>query len=531
MLSFVDVQGVVAAGEAPSSVDKGPALKYWEKKLPGVAVPVPLREAVSPVEGSALADLFATHIQHGAFYPSTSASFCKMAGLVCDDETLHSGHHHHLDKPAYSYKGDKGAYSYKEDKDAYNYKRDKDAYNYKGEKDAYNYKGDKGTYNYKGEKDAYNYKGEKDAYNYQGEKDAYNYQGDKGAYNYKGDEGAYNYKGEKDAYNYKGDKGTYNYKGEKDAYNYQGEKGAYNYKGEKDAYNYMGEKGAYNYKGEKGAYNYKGEKDAYNYKADKTAWNYKFDESSTPSKGYFLETDVAVGAILRLKEQPPIPAKPFVPRVVADAMPAMTRESLLKLQRIFNIQEGTEMYDSLDFVTTICDNATSLEGEERICPTSLESFVDFLSSHVGPDVQVLTSSPRPRIVMGPMKITNFTLHHSVEDKLSVVICHILNFPSQMYMCHSVPDTKVVEATMTDAEGVEIQATGICHLDTKMWSPGHQSFRILGTQPGTPVCHWNAQEALVWYSTKTEATSVIHEAAAHGGHMAMDMKSGHDYMGM
>jgi len=116
---MIDMQGVVAAREVPSSVDKGSALKYWEKKLPGVAVPAPLREAVSPVEGSALADLFATHIQHGAFYPSTSASFCKTAGLVCDDESLHSGHHHQLDVAVNGYKGNKDAYTYKGNKEAF----------------------------------------------------------------------------------------------------------------------------------------------------------------------------------------------------------------------------------------------------------------------------------------------------------------------------------------------------------------------------------------------------------------------------
>jgi hypothetical protein len=427
------MQGVVAAREVPSSVDKGPALKYWEKKLPGVAVPAPLRAAVSPVEGSALADLFATHIQHGAFYPSTSASFCKMARLVCDDETLHSGHHHQLDVAANGYKGDKDAYGYKGDKDAYGYKGDKDAYGYKGDKDAYGYKGDKDAYGYKGDKDAYGYKGDKDAYGYKVDK--------------------------------------------------------------------------------------------------KPSSNYKIGEPSTPSNGFFLETDVAVGVTLRLREQPPMPIKSFVPRVVADVLPPMMPDSLVKLQRIFNIDEGTEMYDSLDFITTVCDNSTVLDGEERVCLASLESYVDFLSSHVGPDVQVLTSSPRPRIIMGPVTITNFSLHHSEEDNLSVLVCHILNFPAQMYMCHSVPDSKVIEATVTDVDGVEMQATGICHLDTKMWYPGHQSFRILGTQPGIPVCHWNGPEAMVWYSTKIEETSVVKEAVAHGGHMAMDKKSGHDHMGM
>jgi hypothetical protein len=490
------MQGVVAAREVPSSVDKGPALKYWEKKLPGVAVPAPLRAAVSPVEGSALADLFATHIQHGAFYPSTSASFCKMARLVCDDETLHSGHHHQLDVAANGYKGDKDAYGYKGDKDAYGYKGDKDAYGYKGDKDAYGYKGDKDAYGYKGDKDAYGYKGDKDAYGYKGEKDAYGY------------------KGEKDAYGYKGDKDAYGYKGDKDAYGYKGDKDAYGYKGDKDAYGY------------------KGDKDAYGYKVDKKpSSNYKIGEPSTPSNGFFLETDVAVGVTLRLREQPPMPIKSFVPRVVADVLPPMMPDSLVKLQRIFNIDEGTEMYDSLDFITTVCDNSTVLDGEERVCLASLESYVDFLSSHVGPDVQVLTSSPRPRIIMGPVTITNFSLHHSEEDNLSVLVCHILNFPAQMYMCHSVPDSKVIEATVTDVDGVEMQATGICHLDTKMWYPGHQSFRNICTQPRIPVSHRNGPEAMVWYSTKIEETSVVKEAVAHGGHMAMDKKSGHDHMGM
>ncbi|KAG0580295.1 hypothetical protein KC19_4G163600 [Ceratodon purpureus] len=616
---------ILGAGVAGHEGHEGSAIKYWEKKLPGVQVPQPLREAVSPVEGSMLAGVFAMQIKHELTYPSASASFCKKAGLVCADEKVDR-----LDKSAYHYKGpadDKSTYWYKggDDKSAYMYKGaddkpveeqlDKSAYMYKGgdDKSAYTYKGaddkpveeqlDKSAYMYKGgdDKSAYTYKGADDKpVEEQLDKSAYMYKGgdDKSAYTYKGaddkpvkeqlDKFAYMYKGaaEKPAENYQLDKSSYMYKGADDnpaqkqldnsAYMYKGaddkrpaekelDKSAYMYKGadekstenqlDKSAYMYKGaddnpaekqlDKSAYMYKGaddnpaekqlDKSAYMYKGadEKSAYHYKADdKSASTRKVDEVAVPSKGYFLETDLFEGATMRLKEQAAVQPKPFMPRVVADALPELKPENLHKLQRIFDIEEGTDMYNALDFATAVCDKTTALDGEDRVCPASLESFADFLSAHVGPDVKVLTSSSRPRVVMGPMKVTNFTVHHSVDDNINVVICHILNFPSEMYMCHSVPDTKVIEASMTDADGMEIRAVGICHLDTKMWTPEHQSFRILGSRPGTPVCHWNAQELLVFYGTNSKKSAVIKETAVHAhGEMAMAKKGGHDHMGM
>ncbi|KAG0619700.1 hypothetical protein M758_4G158200 [Ceratodon purpureus] len=347
MLILVALGAEVAGHEG----HKGSALEYWERKLPGMEVPAPLRDTVSPLEGSVLAGLFATQIKHGLTYPSASASFCKKAGLVCADDI----HENQLDKPASNV------------------------------------------------------------------------------------------------------------------------------------------------------------------------------EASIPSKGYnFWETDLFEGATMRMKEQAPAQPKPFMPRVVADALPELKPENLHKLQRIFDIGEGTDMYNALDFATAVCDKTTALDGEDRVCPASLESFADFVSAHVGPDLKVLTSSPRPRVMISPMKVSNFAVHRSVEDNLNVVVCHILNFPSKMYMCHSVPDTNVIEASMTDVDGVEIRAVGVCHLGTKM---PDLSLTVFGLQPGSPVCHWNAQESMVFYG---KASAVVKEkTAGHAqGEMAMAMKlGGHDHMGM
>ncbi|KAG0619783.1 hypothetical protein M758_4G164700 [Ceratodon purpureus] len=545
---------ILGAGVAGHEGHEGSAIKYWEKKLPGVQVPQPLREAVSPVEGSMLAGVFAMQIKHELTYPSASASFCKKAGLVCTDEKVDR-----LDKSAYHYKGpadDKSAYWYKggDDKSAYMYKgADDNPAQKQLDKSAYMYKGadDKRPAEKQLDKSAYMYKGAD-------EKSTEN-QLDKSAYMYKGaDDNPAEKQLDKSAYMYKGaddnpaekqlDKSAYMYKGADDnPAEKQLDKSAYMYKGadEKPAEKQL-DKSAYMYKGadeksggnklDKSAYWYKlgaDEKSAYHYKADdKSASTRKVDEVAVPSKGYFLDTDLFEGATMRLKEQAAVQPKPFMPRVVADALPELKPENLHKLQRIFDIEEGTDMYNALDFATAVCDKTTALDGEDRVCPASLESFADFLSAHVGPDVKVLTSSSRPRVVMGPMKVTNFTVHHSVDDNINVVICHILNFPSEMYMCHSVPDTKVIEASMTDADGMEIRAVGICHLDTKMWTPEHQSFRILGSRPGTPVCHWNAQELLVFYGTNSKKSAVIKETAVHAhGEMAMAKKGGHDHMGM
>lgn len=145
----------------------------------------------------------------------------------------------------------------------------------------------------------------------------------------------------------------------------------------------------------------------------------------------------------------------------------------------------------------------ALPGERRACPTSVEAMAEFVSSEVGSDVELLATSGAPEVItpvmkpLKPVRILRFTKRSIVEGK-HIVICHNLMFPSQMYYCHHVTGTKVVEASLESQEdGSVIRGVAVCHLDTTMWASEHPAFASLNIPRGAEACHWTAQNDLIW----------------------------------
>lgn len=221
------------------------------------------------------------------------------------------------------------------------------------------------------------------------------------------------------------------------------------------------------------------------------------DQAARVDEGFFLESDLVEEATTHLHgEHGPALHRAFLPKAVADAMPPLTSDNLPNLQQIFNIQGGTNMSAAMKEAVSFCEDAARLPGEKRACPTSLESMVDFVASSVGRDVAVLEQE---KAVEGPAKLVSFT-QRSLPQKDSA-LCHNVGFPSQLYSCHVVPDTKVVEASVMAADGSATRAVGVCHMATKTWDPRYEGFTILKARPGTPVCHWVEPGALIWVATK------------------------------
>lgn len=72
-------------------------------------------------------------------------------------------------------------------------------------------------------------------------------------------------------------------------------------------------------------------------------------------------------------------------------------------------------------------------------------------------------------------------------------CHKLPFPYRVYQCHMTAGLTdkafVVSLWGLVGGGPTAKMLGFCHLDTCKWSPAHPAFEVLGTHPGTPVCHF------------------------------------------
>ncbi len=221
--------------------------------------------------------------------------------------------------------------------------------------------------------------------------------------------------------------------------------------------------------------------------------------------GYFLESKLVKGSTMDLGANFLYDAaksrRDFLPGAVADTLPALKASNLPKLLQAFNIREGTEMARRMQKTISYCEEIANLTPEEKpaSCPTSEKAMAKFVSSLLGQNVELLTSkviSAKASAVRGPVTVVDYhTRSADIED--TPVVCHSFPFPSQVYYCHKLSKTRVLQATLEAAEGGRINAVAICHLDTSWWSSKHPAFAALNVKPGTEVCHWTVESTLVW----------------------------------
>ncbi len=80
----LDSATVVAAARTPAFI-------FWERMLPSVSIPSTLKVSVSPMEGTTTADEYVAVVKSAMNFPTTSAMFCNVAGLICDEDIdIHS---------------------------------------------------------------------------------------------------------------------------------------------------------------------------------------------------------------------------------------------------------------------------------------------------------------------------------------------------------------------------------------------------------------------------------------------------------
>jgi hypothetical protein len=221
--------------------------------------------------------------------------------------------------------------------------------------------------------------------------------------------------------------------------------------------------------------------------------------------GFFLESKLVKGSTMNLGANFLYDAadsrRDFLPGAVADTLPALKASNLPKLLQAFNIREGTEMASSMETTISLCERIANLtpEAKPASCPTSEKAMAKFVSSLLGQNVELLTStviSAKASAVSDPVTVVDYHTR-SADIEATPVVCHSLSFPSQVYYCHKLSKTRVLQATLEAAEGGRINAVVICHLDTSWWSPKHPAFAALNVQPGAEVCHWASESTLVW----------------------------------
>ncbi len=219
--------------------------------------------------------------------------------------------------------------------------------------------------------------------------------------------------------------------------------------------------------------------------------------------GFFLESKLAKGSTMHLGmnflEDAANPKRDFLPRAVAHSLPALKASNLPKLLQAFNVREGTEMATNMEKAISYCEGIVDLAPEEKpaLCPTSKKAMTKFVSSQFGENVELLTTTvvpAKPPAVNDPVTVLDY---HTYSADTIAVVCHSLSFPSQVYYCHKLSKTRLLQATLKAGDGSHINAVAICHLDTSWWSSSHPVFAALNVPRGTEVCHWAVKSTLVW----------------------------------
>ncbi|KAJ9139751.1 hypothetical protein P3X46_030455 [Hevea brasiliensis] len=172
----------------------------------------------------------------------------------------------------------------------------------------------------------------------------------------------------------------------------------------------------------------------------------------------------------------------FLPRKVADLIP-FSSEKLAEIFTRFSVKADSVEAKTMKETIDECE-ATKIPGEDKYCATSLESLVDFSVAKLGKNVSVFTNE----------------VEEESKEQEFTILCHKERYVYAVFYCHKINATKVYMVPLIGTDGSKAKALVICHMNTSAWSPQHPAFQLLKVKPGSPVCHFLNDDALVWVST-------------------------------
>ncbi|TKY74592.1 Dehydration-responsive protein RD22 [Spatholobus suberectus] len=208
---------------------------------------------------------------------------------------------------------------------------------------------------------------------------------------------------------------------------------------------------------------------------------------------FFLEKDLRPGTKLALHFTRSYNQATFLPRQVADSIP-FSSNKVDDIFAKFSVKPGSEEAQIMKNTISECEEG-GIKGEEKYCATSLESMVDFSTSKLGKNVEVVSTE-----VDKETGLQKYTVAPGVKklagDK--AVVCHKQNYPYAVFYCHKTETTRAYSVPLEGANGIRVKAVAVCHTDTSEWNPKHLAFQVLKVKPGTvPVCHFLPEDHVVW----------------------------------
>ena len=179
---------------------------------------------------------------------------------------------------------------------------------------------------------------------------------------------------------------------------------------------------------------------------------------------FFLQTDLHPGTKMVLQFPQTTNEAMFLPRQVADSIPFSSKKLPEILNRL-SVKEKSAEAELMKKEIEECEEP-AMDGESRFCATSLESLIDFSTSKLGRNVNVLTNEVR----MGSQEFEFGVRMKKVADKS--VVCHKMNYPYAVFYCHTFTKTRTYMIPLAGADGSKSKAMAACHSDTSAWHPQH-----------------------------------------------------------
>ncbi|CAI8605763.1 unnamed protein product, partial [Vicia faba] len=187
----------------------------------------------------------------------------------------------------------------------------------------------------------------------------------------------------------------------------------------------------------------------------------------------------------------------FLPKEVANSIPFSSNKVDYILNKM-NIKKGSKGARIVKNTMSECEEE-GIKGEEKLCVTSLESMIDFVTSKLGKNVEAFSTEMNKESESQQYKMIAQGVK-KLGEKNKVVVCHKVNYPYAVFYCHKTETTKAYSVPLEGVDGIRVKAIVVCHTDTSQWNPKHLAFQVLKVKPGNvPVCHLLPKDNVVWIS--------------------------------
>ncbi|CAO2839511.1 unnamed protein product [Amaranthus hypochondriacus] len=223
---------------------------------------------------------------------------------------------------------------------------------------------------------------------------------------------------------------------------------------------------------------------------------------------FFSPADLHAGKSIQARSflgtNPYIPP-PYPTKEEADQTP-FSLSKLPFLLQLMGISPASPQAKAMEDTLTQCE-LRPLRGETKFCATSLESMLISIQQIFGHGTEFKVLSTQPSAKFGSL-LGNYRIMDEPREVHASkwVACHTLSFPYAVYHCHfEKSNTKVLQVSLrsdsvdggSNIRNLAVTTPAVCHMNTSQWNPKHASFRALGVEHGSPVCHFFLPGNFIW----------------------------------